>query len=101
MVPETPEHKEERIRKRLEVVRDSVEQDIISTADITMKRLEVDAATVVTLSIIVELLPEKLQKHIGEIIRLHEEVWNRDFPPAGGLTPRKPLGRRLLEKFNF
>lgn len=101
MISETPEHKEERIRKHLEAVRDRVEQDVVSTADITMKRLEVDAATVVALSIVAELMSEGLQEQIRELIRLHEEVWNRDLPSTENLTPRKPLGRRLFEKFCF
>ena len=101
MLSEKLEHKEERIYKHLEVIRDSVKQGIMSTGDIIMKRLEVDAATVVALSIVVELLPERLQEYVREIIRLHEEVWNKDLPAEEGLTPRTPLNRRLFEKFNF
>ena len=86
---------EERVRQKLNETRLYIEQDITNTEDITLKRIEIDAATVVTLSLVTELLPESVQQQVKAIINLHEQVWNMDTPAVTGITPRKPLGERF------
>ncbi len=101
MRPETAEQREERIRQHLAEARGRIEVDITETEDIFMKRIEADAAAVVTLSIIKELLPNQVQEHVQAIIDLHEEVWSRDDASMPGMTPRKPLGERLLHRISI
>ncbi len=101
MIPESAEQREERIRRHLIEARARIEEDLAETEDIFMKRIEADAATVVTLSIIKELLPSSVREHVQAIINLHEEVWSSDSAVAPGITPRKPLGERLLQRFSF
>ncbi len=100
MMSETAEQKEERIRRHLVEVRARIEADLAGTEDTFMQRIEADAATVVTLSIIKELLPNQVREHVQAIIDLHEEVWSLDSAVAPGITPRKPLGERLLHRFS-
>ena len=100
MMPETIEQREERIRRHLVEVRARIEEDLAETEDTCMKRIEADAATVVTLSIIKELLPNQIREHVQAIIDSHEEVWSQDSVVASGMTPRKPLGERLLHRFS-
>lgn len=78
-----------------------IEQDIAATSDHTLQRIEMDAATLVALSLVNELLPEHIQNTVQEIIRLHDTVWELDNPPTSHTTPRKPLGRRLIERISF
>jgi hypothetical protein len=96
---ETQEQQEERIRRHLIETQARIEQDVQATTDITMKRIEVDAATVVTLSLVAELLPTTLQEHVHSIINLHSEVWNMDTLSLMHSTPRIPLGKRLIQRF--
>lgn len=98
---ENKTQQEERIRQQLNDTRLYIEQDIANTDDITLKRIEVDAATVVTLSLVTELLPTSVQQQVKAIIELHEQVWNMDTPAVTGITPRKPLGERLFHRFAF
>jgi 2-iminoacetate synthase ThiH len=100
MMSETAEQREERIRRHVLEVRTRIEEDLAGTEDMLMKRIEADAATVVTLSIIKELLPNHIREHVQAIIDVHEEVWNSDGAIAPSMTPRKPLGERLLHKFS-
>lgn len=98
---ETQLQRIERIRQHLDDARASLEQDLAVSNDVTLKRIEVDAATVVTLSLVSELLPEPIQKQVTDLISLHEQVWNMDAPAVVGHTPRKPLGERLFHRFAF
>lgn len=98
---ETQSQRLERISQHLDEARTSLEQDLAASSDVTLKRIEIDAATVVTLSLVSELLPEPIQKRVTEIISLHEQVWNMDTPAVVGHTPRKPLGERLFHRFAF
>ena len=97
---ETQEQREERIYHHLVAAKKRIEQDIAETTDTAMKRIEIDAAMVVTLSLVNELLPENIQKEIQEIMHLHGTVWALDTPPTDNTTPRKPLGQRLIERFH-
>lgn len=101
MFEETPEQQEERIYRYLCEVKSRIEQDLDETTDVVLKRIEVDAATTVTLSLVSELLPEHIQEHVKAIIQLHEQVWNMDTPAPTGATPRKPLGERLTQRFSY
>jgi len=101
MILETAEQRQERIKQHLAEARGRIEEDIASTTDIMMKRIEADAAAVVTLSIINELLPEQVREHVQAIIDLHEDVWNTDGPALHGVTPRKPLKERMLNKISI
>ncbi|GHO84808.1 hypothetical protein [Dictyobacter formicarum] len=98
---ETQSQRVKRISQHLDEARTSLEQDLAASNDVTLKRIEVDAATVVTLSLVSELLPEQIQKQVTEFISLHEQVWNTDAPVVVGHTPRKPLGERLFHRFAF
>lgn len=96
---ETQAEREERIHHHLAEAKQRIEQDIAATSDSTLRRIEVDAATVVTLSLVNELLPERIQHQVQEIIDLHETIWNMDTSPTDNTTPRKPLGQRLIRRF--
>ncbi|GCE06891.1 hypothetical protein [Dictyobacter aurantiacus] len=98
---ETQSQRLERIRRQLDDTRASLERDLAISSDVTLNRIEVDAATVVTLSLVSELLPESVQKQVEEVISLHEQVWNTDAPAVVGQTPRKPLGERIFHRFAF
>ena len=98
---ETQEQREERIYHHLIDAKKRIEQDIAETSDTNMKRIEIDAAMVVTLALVIELLPEHIQNEIQEIIHLHGTVWALDAPPTDSTTPRKPLGKRLIERLNI
>ncbi|GCE24558.1 hypothetical protein KDA_00420 [Dictyobacter alpinus] len=98
---ETQAQQEQRIHQLLNDTRLYIEQDITTTHDINLKRIEIDAATVVTLSIVSEMLPESVQQQVKAIIDLHEQVWNMDIPSTTGMTPRKPLGQRFFHRFAF
>src|SRR5687768_6372008 len=91
MPTESQQQREERVLQRLIQAREHIEQDIRATSDTMLQRIEVDAANVVTLTIITELLPIAIQQEVQAIIALHDSVWNSDTPPPG-ITPRKPLG---------
>ena len=95
---ETQAQQIERILQHLVEVQTRTEQDIATTSDDMLKRIEVDAATIVTLSIVTELLPESIQRQVQYIINLHEKVWNADSPSTASTTPRKPLGQRLIRR---
>ena len=101
MMSETREQREERIGRHLAEARERIEEDIAETEDILMKRIEADAAAVVTLSIIKELLPNQAREHVQAIIDLHEAVWSTDNVVAPGITPRKPLSERLLNRISI
>lgn len=101
MMFETAEQRQQRVKKHLAEARKRIEEDITSTTDFTMKRIEADAAAVVTLSIIKELLPEQIREHVQAIIDVHEDVWKIDGPVMHGITPRKPLRERLLNKISI
>lgn len=91
--------REEHICQHLAEARASIEQDILFTTDPTLKRIEADAAAIVTLHIVAELLPVSIQEHVQAIIKLHESTWNSDEAPGEySVTPRKPLGERLLTR---
>jgi hypothetical protein len=94
---ESEEQKQERICKHLEGVIGRVEQVIDSSTQVTMKRIEVDAATVAVLAVVSELLPEQIQERIRTIVGLHEKTWEIDMPADKGETPRKPLSQELIE----
>lgn len=98
---ESAEQREERIKRHLAEARERIEEDIAGTEDIFMKRIEADAAAIVTLSIIKELLPDQVREQVQAIIDLHEEVWNTDSAVTPGITPRKPLGERLLHRISL
>ncbi|GCE21072.1 hypothetical protein [Dictyobacter kobayashii] len=98
---ETQSQQVGRISQQLDETKAYLEQDLAAATDITLKRIELDAATVVTLTLVSELLPEQIQKQVKELITLHEQVWNMDMPPVAGTTPRKPLGERLFHRFAF
>lgn len=98
---ETQSQRIERIRQQLNDTRISLERDLAASSDITLKRIEVDAATCVTLTQVSELLPEPIQKEVTELLSLHEQVWNMDAPAMVGHTPRKPLGERIFHRFAF
>lgn len=94
--------REERVYQQLAEARIRIESDIAYTADPTMKRIEADAAAIVALTIVSELLPAPVREQVQAIICLHEHVWNADEIPASvGITPRKPIGERLLHRFAF
>jgi hypothetical protein len=95
---ETQTQRVERILQHLIEVHAHAEHDVTATTDEMLKRIEVDAATIVALSLIAELLPEPIQDQIQCIINLHEKVWNADTPPSPRVTPRKPLGERLIRR---
>ncbi|GAC1357528.1 MAG: hypothetical protein NVS2B12_22970 [Ktedonobacteraceae bacterium] len=97
---ESVEQKQERVRRHLVEARARIEADISGTEDAIMQRIEADAATVVTLSIVKELLPEQIRAQVQAIIDIHEAVWTADNPVLPGVTPRKPLGTRLLNRFS-
>jgi hypothetical protein len=91
--------REERVCQHLAEARASIEQDILYTTDPTLKRIEADAAAIVTLNIVAELLPVSVQEHVRAIIKLHESTWNNDEVPGEySATPRKPLGERLFNR---
>ncbi len=96
---ETQAEREERIHQHLAEVKQRIKQDIAATSDSTLRRIEVDAATMVTLSLVNELLPEHIQHQVQEIIDLHETIWNMDTAPTDSTTPRKPLGQSLIQRF--
>lgn len=100
MMSEPAEQRAERITQHLIEARGRIEEDIAGTEDIFMRRIEADVATVVTLSIIKELLPDQVREQVQAIIDLHEEVWNADSAGVPGITPRKPLGSRLLDRIS-
>ena len=100
MTAESQDQREADVRRRLEEVRAQIEQDIASTSDSMLKRIELDAATVVTLSIVAELLPPQVREQVRELVDLHEEVWLTDTVPADGTTPRKPLRGRFFGMFS-
>ncbi len=98
---ESAEQREERIKRHLAEARERIKEDIAGTEDMFMKRIEADAATVVTLSIVKELLPDQVREQVQAIIDLHEEVWNMDSTLTPGITPRKPPGARLFNRISL
>jgi hypothetical protein len=100
-VSETQAEKEERVYQHVTEAKKRIEQDIAETSEQALKRIEADAATLVTLALVSELLPEHIQSEVQDIITLHENIWNLDTPPHDNTTPRKPLGRRLIERLTF
>jgi Asp-tRNA(Asn)/Glu-tRNA(Gln) amidotransferase C subunit len=94
---EIAEQQQEDIRKHLEGVIKRMEQVVDSPVEITMKRIEVDAATIAVLAIVSELLPEQIQEQLRTIVTLHEKTWQIDIPAVEGETPRKPLSEELIE----
>lgn len=89
--------KQEDIRKHLEGVIKRMEQVVDSPVEVTVKRIEVDAATIAVLAIVSELLPEQIQEQLRTIITLHEKTWQIDMPAVEGETLRKPLSEELIE----
>ena len=98
---ETQAQKEARIYQHLMEAKKRIEQDIAETSDHSLKRIEADAATLVTLTLVNELLPEQIQREVRDIIQLHKNIWHLDTPPRDHTTPRKPLGQRLIERLTF
>jgi hypothetical protein len=98
---ESQAQQEERVHHHLVEARKRIEQDIAETSDSTLRRIEVDAAAVVTLSLVSELLPQNIRLQVQGIIDLHETIWSLDTPPIDNATPRKPLGQRLIRRFAF
>ncbi len=94
---EIDEQKQEDIRKHLEGIIKRMEQVVDSPVEVTMKRIEVDAATIAVLAIVSELLPEQIQEQLRTIVTLHEKTWQIDIPAVEGETPRKPLSEELIE----
>jgi len=98
---EVNEQKQEDIRKHLDGVIKRMEQVVDSPVEVTMKRIEVDAATIAVLAIVSELLPEQIQEQLRTIITLHEKTWHIDMPAVEGETPRKPLSEELIETISL
>jgi hypothetical protein len=98
---ETQAQQEERVHHHLVEARKRIEQDIAETPDSMLRRIEVDAAAIVTLALVNELLPQNIQLQVQGIIDLHETIWNLDTLPTDNATPRKPLGQRLIRRFTF
>ncbi len=94
---EIAEQKQEDIRKHLVGVIKRMEQVVDSPVEVTVKRIEVDAATIAVLAIVSELLPEQIQEQLRTIITLHEKTWQIDMPAVERETPRKPLSEELIE----
>ena len=101
MNSESQEQRETHVLQQLAQARAHIIEDIAATPDLSMKRIEAEAAIVVTLSIVNELLPEAVQEQVRAILSLHDQIWQLDTPPPGGTTPRKPLGRGWLGRLPF
>jgi hypothetical protein len=95
---QTPEQQQERISRQLQSVITRLQQEIEAPADILMKRIEADAATIAVLALVAELLPEPICEQIRTIVTLHEKTWKIDLPTEEGATPRKPLANALLDQ---
>jgi hypothetical protein len=91
----TNEQKQESVYRCLERAVEVIEEDIKATPHVMMKRIEADAAIVVTLNIVSELLPAHVQEQVKKVITLHDEVWKMDTLSPGEGTPRKPLVQGL------
>lgn len=101
MHTESQEQREARILQQLARARAHITQDVAATPDISMKRIEAEAALVVTLSLVNELLPESIQKEVSGILNLHDRIWQLDSPPPDCSTPRKPPGKGWLGRLPF
>ncbi len=93
--------REAQVLQRLQDVQARIEHDLAATDDPMLKRIEVSAATIVALTLVNELLPEPVQVQVRELLALHTDIWNADAPPLSGQTPRKPIGRRFLDRLHF